>query len=187
MTGPLQIGDATLYTGDALEVLRTLPEASVQMCVTSPAYFGLRSYLPPGHPDKKFEMGAERTPDEFVSRLVEVFREVRRVLHPTGTLWCNIGDSYATGAGRVGECPGGGERGARWRGEDTRGYRGERLANGRGDQPAILRQKTRGLRDGSRCGKHTAMAARGTGSLALCARSAGVRRASAHQPSRCRA
>ena len=120
MTGPLQIGDATLYTGDALEVLRTLPEASVQMCVTSPAYFGLRSYLPPGHPDKKFEMGAERTPDEFVSRLVEVFREVRRVLHPTGTLWCNIGDSYATGAGRVGECPGGGERGARWRGDEVR-------------------------------------------------------------------
>jgi site-specific DNA-methyltransferase (adenine-specific) len=64
--------------------------------VTSPPYFGLRSYLDPDDPDKAREMGAEATPAEFVTALVEVFREVRRVLRDDGTVWLNLGDSYAS-------------------------------------------------------------------------------------------
>jgi DNA modification methylase len=114
------------------------------------------------------DFGLEPTPELYIEHAVLVFRAVHRVLKPAGTLWLNIGDSYATGAGKVGECPGGGERGARWAGDldrlrdAKRGYRGERLANGRGDQPAVLRQKTRATRDGSHAGKHTAMAGTGT-------------------------
>lgn len=73
--------------------MRTLPEKSVQLCVTSPPYFGLRDY---GHDG---QIGLEPTPDEFVGKLVEVFREVRRVLRDDGTLWMNLGDSYAAQRG----------------------------------------------------------------------------------------
>lgn len=68
---------------------------SVQMCVTSPPYFGLRDY---GHPD---QIGLEQTPDEYIANMVEVFRRVRDVLTDDGTLWLNIGDSY-NAAGRTG-------------------------------------------------------------------------------------
>lgn len=81
--------------GDNRETLKTLPDRSVQMCVTSPPYFGLRSYLPESHYDKHLEIGAEKTPDEFITALVGVFREVRRVLADDGVIWVNIGDSYA--------------------------------------------------------------------------------------------
>lgn len=83
--------------GDALDVLTSLPDAFVQVCVTSPAYYGLRSYLPEGHPDKSLEIGREETPEHYIERLVAVFREVKRVLRPDGTLWVNVGDSYAGG------------------------------------------------------------------------------------------
>lgn len=66
-------------------------------------------------------LGLEPTPQFYVEHLVEIFREVRRVLHPMGTLWLNLGDCYATGAGKVGEHPGGGEQGERWAGRDGRG------------------------------------------------------------------
>jgi DNA modification methylase len=91
----------TLYTGAALDVLREMPEKSVHMAVTSPPYFGLRSYLPKDDPAKGQEIGTEKTPDEFVAKLVEVFAGVWRVLRDDGTLWVNIGDSYA-GGGRGG-------------------------------------------------------------------------------------
>jgi DNA modification methylase len=93
--------EARLWTGDALDGLQTLPDASVQCCVTSPPYYGLRSYLPQGHADKALEVGAEETPDAYVARLVEVFREVKRVLRDDGVLFVNLGDSYNS-AGRVG-------------------------------------------------------------------------------------
>ena len=86
------IGNATLYLGDCIESMRTMPDASVHTCVTSPPYFGLRDY---GHDG---QIGLEQTPDEYVEKLVEVFREVRRVLRDDGTVWLNLGDSYA-GAG----------------------------------------------------------------------------------------
>ena len=75
--------------GDALETLRSLPNGIVQTCVTSPPYWGLRDYGVPG------QLGLELTPKEYVSRMVEVFREVRRVLRDDGTLWVNLGDCYS--------------------------------------------------------------------------------------------
>jgi DNA modification methylase len=79
-----------IYTGDAVSILRTLPDKSVNCCVTSPPYWGLRDYGVDG------QIGLEQTPEEYVERLVNVFREVRRVLRDDGTLWLNLGDSYAT-------------------------------------------------------------------------------------------
>lgn len=157
--------------GNAAVVLREMPADSVHCCVTSPPYWGLRDY---GLPPTKWGdgwvgcLGLEPTPDLFVAHMVEVFAEVRRVLRPDGTCWVNLGDCYASGAGKVGESPGGGEQGARWRGDvdrirdDKRGYRGDRLANGRGEHSGeVQRKKTRATRDGSHAGKHTGMAALG--------------------------
>ena len=84
---------AAVEVGDCLNTLRRWPDGMAQMCVTSPPYFGLRDY---GHGG---QIGLEDTPDAFVARLVEVFREVRRVLRDDGTLWLNIGDSYARTGG----------------------------------------------------------------------------------------
>jgi DNA modification methylase len=84
----------TLHHGDARQVLATMPDESVHCCVTSPPYFGLRSYLRHDDPLKPLEMGSEATPDEFVAGMIAVFREVRRVLRDDGTLWLNIGDTY---------------------------------------------------------------------------------------------
>lgn len=84
-----------ILEGDCLQTLKELPDASVHMCVTSPPYWGLRDY---GHDD---QLGLEETPEEYVENLVQVFREVRRVLRDDGTLWLNLGDSYAgSGKGR---------------------------------------------------------------------------------------
>lgn len=79
--------------GDCRDLLRAMPDSSVNCCVTSPPYFGLRDYGCDG------QMGLEKTPEEFVAGMVEVFREVRRVLRDDGTLWLNLGDSYAGGGG----------------------------------------------------------------------------------------
>ncbi len=80
----------TILCGDAIEQLRTLPDESVQCCVTSPPYWGLRDYSTNG------QLGLETTPEEYVARMVEIFREVRRVLRKDGTLWMNLGDCYAS-------------------------------------------------------------------------------------------
>jgi site-specific DNA-methyltransferase (cytosine-N4-specific) len=91
-------GDVTLYHGDALEVARTLETGSVRTIVTSPPYFGLRDYGEDG------QIGAEASVGEYVARMVELFRELRRVLADDGTLWLNLGDSYAgNGSGAQGE------------------------------------------------------------------------------------
>lgn len=128
-----------ILVGDALEQLRALPAQSVHCVVTSPPYWGLRDYGVP------HQLGLEPTPDEYVEKMVVIFREVRRILRLDGTLWLNLGDCYATGAGMVGDSPGGGEQGARWLG-DVQRHRDERR---------------RTTRDGTHCGKHTAIAARG--------------------------
>ena len=78
-----------IICGDAAEVLKTLPQGSVNMCVTSPPYYGLRDYGEGG------QIGLEQTPQEYIGRLIEVFDEVKRVLADDGTLWLNIGDTYA--------------------------------------------------------------------------------------------
>ena len=79
----------TILCGDALEQLRTMEPESIHTCVTSPPYYNLRDYGAAG------QIGMEATPEEYIGKLVDVFREVRRVLRPDGTLWVNIGDSYA--------------------------------------------------------------------------------------------
>ena len=78
-----------ILCGDAAEVLKTLPQGSANMCVTSPPYYGLRDY------GEENQIGVECTPQEYIERLVEVFAEVYRVLTNDGTLWLNIGDMYA--------------------------------------------------------------------------------------------
>ena len=89
------MSNVTILAGDCRETLKTLQDKSVNCCVTSPPYFGLRDY---GMED---QIGLEQTPDQFVAELVEVFREVKRVLRDDGTLWLNLGDSYAgSGKGR---------------------------------------------------------------------------------------
>lgn len=77
-----------LLHGDCRDTLTTLPDASVQCCVTSPPYWGLRDY------GTEAQIGMESTPDAYVAALVAVFREVRRVLKDDGVLWLNIGDCY---------------------------------------------------------------------------------------------
>jgi DNA modification methylase len=83
----------TIHHGDCREVLPTLAAESVHCVVTSPPYWGLRDYGTAG------QLGLEPTPEEYVASMVAVFREVRRVLRADGTVWLNLGDCYATGAG----------------------------------------------------------------------------------------
>jgi DNA modification methylase len=127
-----------IIQGDVLAVLKTLPDESIDCCITSPPYYGLRDYgtasweggdeecehtIPETEKDPKNpnagshisrfnktecykcgakridqQLGLEKTPEEYVAKMVEVFREVRRVLKREGTVWCNLGDSYATHA-----------------------------------------------------------------------------------------
>lgn len=88
-----------ILIGDCRETLKTLPDESVHCVVTSPPYWGLRAYLAGEHADKGRELGTEATYPEYVEKVVSVFREVRRVLRADGTLWLNLGDCHATGAG----------------------------------------------------------------------------------------
>jgi len=82
-----------LYRGDVLDVLSQLPEQSVHTCITSPPYWGLRDYGTEG------QIGLEKTPQEYVVKMVDVFRTVRRLLRDDGTCWVNMGDSYWGGKG----------------------------------------------------------------------------------------
>jgi DNA modification methylase len=183
-----------LICGHVTESLRAMPAESVHCAITSPPYWGLRSYgtepqVHGGDPDchhewgdperapwanalpgpngrKKNteatrqrsrmtgqacvhcsawlgELGNEPTVMLYVEHLVEVFREVRRVLRPDGSLWLNLGDSYVTGAGRVGPRPGGGERGDRWVGNRAHraSYHGKHAKMG--DQMGPMTQPNR--------------------------------------------
>lgn len=107
-----------ILTGDVFDMLPTIAAGSVDCVVTSPPYWMLRSYLPKDHPLKPRELGSEKTPGEFVARMVEVFRLVRDTMADHATCWLNMGDSYAnspsngqalkaslTGNGGAGGCP----------------------------------------------------------------------------------
>lgn len=87
-----------ILIGDCREVLKEFPDNHFNMCVTSPPYFGLRDY------GNSKQIGLEQTPQEYTAQLVSVFREVKRVLRDDGTLWLNLGDSYA-GSGKGGNPP----------------------------------------------------------------------------------
>ena len=114
MGEPLSGPGWALYQGDALTVLRGMEEGSVNCCVTSPPYWGLRRYLPEESAERQYELGSEKGLDClgwatgekcgecYVCHLVEVFREVRRVLHESGVAFLNLGDSYA-GSGKGGQ------------------------------------------------------------------------------------
>ena len=84
-----------VYVGDCRETLKNLADQSVHTCVTSPPYYGLRNYN-----DEDLQIGIEETPEQFVDNLVQVFREVKRVLRDDGTLWLNLGDSYGEQHGK---------------------------------------------------------------------------------------
>ncbi|WP_426136323.1 DNA-methyltransferase [Pseudomonas sp. PWP3-1b2] len=116
--------------GDCIEMMRTLPDSVAHTCVTSPPYYGLRDYGMDG------QIGLEETPAKFITRLVEVFREVRRVLRDDGTVWVNIGDTYASIAG--GYAPNGSAGKHDMVSQTTRGavLRGKRRS-----PPAGLKQK----------------------------------------------
>lgn len=83
-----------IIQGDCLRILKLLESESVQTCVTSPPYWGLRDYGVDG------QIGQEQSPEAFIGVMVDVFREVRRVLRDDGTLWLNLGDSYARQGGQ---------------------------------------------------------------------------------------
>ena len=116
----LIIGAATIHQGDCLASLKQMANQSVQTCVTSPPYFGLRDYGVDG------QLGLEPTPEAYVAGMVAVFREVRRVLADDGTLWLNIGDSYAGGSKAGEKRPGSG------RADGVVDDRGQRNRNGVG-------------------------------------------------------
>jgi DNA modification methylase len=110
-----------IYQGDCLEVLRTLPDESIHCCVTSPPYWGLRDYGVDG------QLGLESTPEEYVAKMVEVFREVKRVLRKDGNCWLNLGDSYC-GTGNKGD------------------YKDPKYKEGRNGQAVALNHKIEGLK-----------------------------------------
>ena len=100
----LPLGDSPvsarlLYGADVVETLKSLPDGSVNCCVTSPPYWSQRSYLSEDDPQKKYEIGQEPTPQEFAASMVRVFTEVRRVLRKDGVFWLNLGDTYAAERG----------------------------------------------------------------------------------------
>lgn len=89
------MNNVNIHTGNCLDILPTMEAGSVNCCVTSPPYFGLRDY---GNDE---QIGLEETPEAFVESMVNVFREVKRVLADDGTLWLNLGDSYARQGGQA--------------------------------------------------------------------------------------
>ena len=111
----------TFYRGDVIDCLRKIPEKSVNTVVTSPPYWGLRDYGVDG------QLGLESTPDEYVAKMVDVFREVRRVLRDDGTLWLNLGDTYC-GTGNKGD------------------YKDPKYLDGRNGQKVALNNKIKGLK-----------------------------------------
>jgi DNA modification methylase len=115
----------TIYTEDALATLRRMPDEFLDMCVTSPPYFGLRDYKVDG------QVGLEKSPHEYVAKLVEVFEDLRRALKPDGTFWLNIGDSYAN------DSKWGGSTGGR----HADGLHGQSNGNGRGKKVTGLKAK----------------------------------------------
>lgn len=94
--------------GDSLTVLRSLPDQSVDLILTSPPFLALRSYLPADHPDKSKEMGSEATPGEFIDALLDIIEECERVLAPHGSIAIELGDTYAGSGGSGGDYTAGG-------------------------------------------------------------------------------
>ena len=118
-----------IIQGDVIDGLRTLPDKSVHCVVTSPPYYNLRSYGCDG------QIGLETTPELYVQKMVEVFREVKRVLRDDGTCWLNLGDSYAMSTVRGGDKPFSGNVGAH------KGYEQGSMQLGKRGIPEGIKQK----------------------------------------------
>lgn len=117
-----------IYNENCLTGMKNLPDNSIDCCVTSPPYFGLRDY------GNDQQIGLENTPDLFVAKLVEVFSEVNRVLKPEGTLWLNLGDSYSGSGKGIGDTTG-----DRWKQSTNKGTRtGELIKVSTGLKPKDL-------------------------------------------------
>lgn len=93
------MSEIIVLNGDSMELIPTLSSETIQCCVTSPPYWGLRDY------DHPAQIGAEASPDQYVENLVNIFRKVGRVLRNDGTLWLNVGDGYARNGGTGGHGP----------------------------------------------------------------------------------
>jgi DNA modification methylase len=132
------VNDAVLI-GNVLDILPTLEAQSVNCVVTSPPYWGLRDYGTDG------QLGLEPTPEEYVAKMVAVFREVRRVLRDDGTLWLNLGDSYASDPGKGGS---GTPNGRNGRGENY----GRAMRAGAGRADGIVDERGQRNRDGTPTG-----------------------------------
>ena len=113
----------SLLLGDCRDMLPTIDSDSIDCCITSPPYFGLRDYGCAG------QIGLEPTPDEFVAEMVSVFNEVRRTLKPEGTLWLNLGDSYAS-SGRGGDSGRSGLQGTTASQDQSKNAAGQRIGKG---------------------------------------------------------
>ncbi len=122
--------EGAIVVGDAFDVLQSMPPDSVQCCVTSPPYWGLRDYGVDG------QLGLEKTPEEYVEKMVILFRELRRVLRDDGTLWLNMGDSYGAVGGDTHS-----DFNKRWTGTGGEGSKQNSMLDGVKD-----RQATTGLR-----------------------------------------
>lgn len=116
-----QDANVTLHLGDALNVVGAMPDASVDCIVTSPPYFGLRDYGVEG------QSGAEETMGEYISGMAAIFREARRVIADSGTLWLNLGDSYSSGSRRTYDTESGKTRGRVGKSRPNSGLPGKNL------------------------------------------------------------
>ena len=124
----------TIIQGDCLQVLQMFPDESVHCVITSPPYWGLRDYGIDG------QLGLEATPEEYVTKMVEIFREVRRMLRVDGTLWLNMGDSYATSGS------GSGQNNAKAAdGEECESFRSAKYLNQRNPKTAVGTLKPKDL------------------------------------------
>ena len=91
------MSEVTIHIGDCIEQMRNMPDESVDTVITSPPYWGLRDY------GNEAQLGLEKTVGEYVTNMVKVFDEVKRILKPQGTLWLNLGDSYNGSGGSGGD------------------------------------------------------------------------------------
>ena len=118
---------ATYYIGDTFDVVRTLPDASVDLVLTSPPFLALRSYLPADHPDKAKEIGSEPTPAEFLDTLLALTAEWGRVVAPHGSICVELGDTYSGSGGAGGDYSPGGLRAGQGKFEGSNSKRGKVL------------------------------------------------------------
>lgn len=144
------MSSATWITGDTLQVVRRMPDDSVDLVLTSPPFLALRSYLPDDDPAKAHEIGQEATPGEFLDALLDLTEEWRRVLAPHGSICVELGDTYSGSGGHGGDYEEGGLRdgqpkfaGAGRAQRGTTGPRSQAIAERRSSRPKLRKDVPR--------------------------------------------